>query len=61
LISKARDAVKENTENTQVKPANNFALVHTTGKNSVEKPGQDERFSISIDECIKIKRTVEMY
>jgi hypothetical protein len=47
--------------NSEVDSRNNYALVHTCGTSTAEKAAEDERFHISLDGCVKIRRTVEMY
>lgn len=51
----------QNVNNMTVDVKNNFALVHTCGSSYAEVPATDERFEIALENCVKIRRTVEMY
>jgi hypothetical protein len=39
---------------------NNYLLVHTSGKSHTEEPVNDDRFALSIPQCIRLIRRVEM-
>ena len=39
----------------------NFKLIHSSGTTKTDEPTQDERFSVSINDSMKVKRLVEMY
>lgn len=40
---------------------NNYKLVHASGRCTTQQQVNDERFDISKDDCVKIKRVVEVY
>ena len=61
LIEKARKSCIPNAPATEVSENDNFKLVHTSAHTSTQKPTEDERFSVSIADSMKLKREVEMY
>ena len=61
LIQKAGDNVVRNVDSAMVIEDNHFNLVHTKGMPTTENDIQDERFTISIDQTLKLRRVVEMY
>jgi hypothetical protein len=61
LIEKTRKDCIPDVPNGEVSSNDNLKLIHTTGKTTTDKPTQDERFSVSVDSSMKLKREVEMY
>lgn len=61
LIKKAEDNVVRNVDNSMVIEDNHFNLVHTMGMPTTENNIQDERFTISIEQTMKLRRVVQMY
>jgi hypothetical protein len=52
--------VKE-VEIDNVSDENNYKLVHASGRCSTKDMVSDERFTISMEDTVKIKRVVEVY
>lgn len=44
-----------------VQDSNNYKLVHASGRCTTKQDVKDERFSIKLDDTVKIQRVVEMY
>lgn len=60
IVQKARENVTE-VEIDSVTNENDYKLVHASGRCSTKEQVADERFSVTKDDTIKIKRTVEVY
>ena len=60
LLSKARkECVEVNCKSPE--DANNYKLVYASGETTNESAITDREFNISVDNCVKICRVVEMY
>ena len=60
LISRARDSAVPNAPTGEVISNDNFKLIHTSAATTTEEPVDDEQFNVSVADCMKLKRVVEM-
>jgi len=60
IVQKARESVTE-VEIDSVTNENEYKLVHASGRCTTKDQVSDERFSVTKDDTVKIKRIVEVY
>jgi hypothetical protein len=61
LIARARKLAVPNAPSGEVISNDNFKLIHTSAETTTQKPIEDERFSVTVPDSMKLKRVVEMY
>ena len=60
IVQQARDNVIE-VQIDNVSEENNYKLVHASGRCETKQQVSDERFDITRDDSVKLKRVVEVY
>lgn len=60
LISLAEENVKKDLNIDEVSSENNKSLVHLQGMLKTLEKVEDQRFYVAMENCLKIKRVVEM-